>query len=255
MNVIGARVSTATNLEVRSRVGNKADVGSNDLLRYWHQDDDTDVILLYLESFGNPRQFARIARAVARAKPIVAVKAGRTVAGGRAASSHTDALARPDAAVDALLAQTGVIRVDTLEELFDVAQVLSDQPRPDGRRVGIITNSGGPGILAADACEANGLEVPELTETTQAALRRFLPAGGGVRNPVDLVASGSPGDYEKTIRLVVDDGNIDAVLGACTRTLPLTRPRMSRPPSRQRHETPANRSSSTSCRRRRRLAH
>jgi acetyl coenzyme A synthetase (ADP forming)-like protein len=197
-------------------VGNKADVSSNDLLRYWQQDDDTDVILLYLESFGNPRQFARIARTVSQTKPIVAVKAGRTIAGGRAASSHTAALASPDAAVDALFAQTGVVRVDTLEELFDVAQVLSDQPLPAGRRVGIVTNSGGPGILAADACEANGLVVPELSDTTQAALRKFLPAAAGVRNPVDLVASGSPGDYEKTIRLLLDDDNIDAVLVAFT---------------------------------------
>ena len=193
-------------------VGNKADVSSNDLLRYWEQDDGTDVILLYLESFGNPRQFARIARAVSQTKPIVAVKAGRTVAGSRAASSHTAALASPDAAVDALFAQTGVVRVDTLEELFDVAQVLTDQPLPAGRRVGIVTNSGGPGILAADACEANGLVVPELTETTQAALRGFLSSAAGVRNPVDLVASGRPGDYEKTIRLLLDDDNIDAVL-------------------------------------------
>ncbi len=193
-------------------VGNKADVSSNDLLRYWKQDEATDVIMLYLESFGNPRQFARIAREVSQIKPIVAVKAGRTVAGSRAASSHTAALASPDAAVDALFAQTGVIRVDTLEELFDVAQVLSDQQLPAGRRVGIVTNSGGPGILAADACEANGLVVPELTETTQAALRGFLSSAAGVRNPVDLVASGSPADYEKTIRLLLDDENVDAVL-------------------------------------------
>jgi acetyl coenzyme A synthetase (ADP forming)-like protein len=197
-------------------VGNKADVSSNDLLRYWQQDDGTDVILLYLESFGNPRQFARVARAVSQAKPIVAVKAGRTVAGGRAASSHTAALASPDAAVDALFAQTGVLRVDTLEELFDVAQVLSDQPLPAGRRVGIVTNSGGPGILAADACEANGLIVPELGEPTQAALREFLPAAAGVRNPVDLVASGTAADYEKTIRLLLNDDRVDAVLVAFT---------------------------------------
>jgi acetyl coenzyme A synthetase (ADP forming)-like protein len=193
-------------------VGNKADVSGNDLLRYWQTDDSTDVILLYLESFGNPRQFARVAREVSRTKPIVAVKAGRTVAGSRAASSHTAALASRDAAVDALFTQTGVIRVDTLEELFDVAQVLSDQPLPSGRRVGIVTNSGGPGILAADACEANGLMVPEFTEATQAALREFLPAAAGVRNPVDLVASGSASDYERSIRLLLADDNIDAVV-------------------------------------------
>jgi acetyl coenzyme A synthetase (ADP forming)-like protein len=193
-------------------VGNKADVSGNDLLRYWQTDDGTDVILLYLESFGNPRQFARVARQVSRTKPIVAVKAGRTVAGSRAASSHTAALASPDVAVDALFAQTGVIRVDTLQELFEVAQVLSDQPLPAGRRVGIVTNSGGPGILAADACEANGLVVPELAAATQAALREFLSGAAGVRNPVDLVASGSASDYERTIRLLVADENVDAVV-------------------------------------------
>jgi acetyl coenzyme A synthetase (ADP forming)-like protein len=193
-------------------VGNKADVSSNDLLRYWQGDDGTDVILLYLESFGNPRQFARVAREVSATKPIVAVKAGRTVSGSRAASSHTAALASPDAAVDALFAQTGVVRVDTLEELFDVAQVLSDQPLPAGRRVGIVTNSGGPGILAADACEANGLLVPELAEATQAALRGFLSSAAGVRNPVDLVASGSARDYEQTMRLLLADDDIDAIL-------------------------------------------
>jgi acyl-CoA synthetase (NDP forming) len=121
-------------------------------------------------------------------------------------------LASPDAAVDALFAQTGVVRVDTLEELFDVAQVLSNQPLPAGRRVGIVTNSGGPGILAADACEANGLLVPELSDATQAALREFLSSAAGVRNPVDLVASGSARDYEQSIRLLLADGDIDAIL-------------------------------------------
>ena len=173
-------------------VGNKADVSGNDLLQYWQQDDGTDVILLYLESFGNPRRFARVARQVSRTKPIVAVKAGRTVAGSRAASSHAAALASPDTAVDALFAQTGVIRVDTLEELFDAAQMLSTQPVPAGRRIAIVGNAGGPGILAADACEAAGLEVPELSAKTQDRLRSFLHGAASVRNPVDMVASASP---------------------------------------------------------------
>jgi acetate---CoA ligase (ADP-forming) len=193
-------------------VGNKADVSGNDLLQYWQEDDGTDVILLYLESFGNPRRFARVARQVSRAKPIVAVKAGRTVAGSRAASSHTAALASPDTAVDALFAQTGVIRVDTLEELFDAAQMLSTQPVPAGRRVAIVGNAGGPGILAADACEAAGLEVPELSEKTQDRLRSFLHGAASVRNPVDMVASASPANYEQAIRAVVDDDGIDAVI-------------------------------------------
>jgi acyl-CoA synthetase (NDP forming) len=153
-----------------------------------------------------------VAQEVSRRKPIVAVKAGRTKAGSRAASSHTAALTSPDGAVDALFSQSGVVRVDTLEELFDVAQVLAAQPLPAGRRVAIVSNSGGPGILAADACEANGLIVPELSSDSQAALRRFLPPAAGVRNPIDLVASGSASDYERSLDVVLADPNIDAVL-------------------------------------------
>src|SRR5262249_54931641 len=124
-------------------VGNKADVSGNDLIEFWEQDPGTDVILLYLESFGNPRRFGRIARRVARTKPIVAVKSGRTRAGIRAAASHTGSLAGPDVAVDALCRQSGVIRTDTIEELFDVAMLVANQPVPRGNRVGIVTNAGG----------------------------------------------------------------------------------------------------------------
>jgi acyl-CoA synthetase (NDP forming) len=197
-------------------VGNKADVSGNDLIQYWEQDERTAVILLYLESFGNPRKFARIARRVSRVKPIVAVKGGRTAAGRRGAASHTAALASPDVAVDALFHQAGVIRVDTLEELFAVAQVLSTQPVPAGRRVGIVGNAGGPGILAADACEGAGLEVPELSEATQAELRSFLPPTAGVRNPVDMVASATAADYERALRAVAADPGIDAVIAMFT---------------------------------------
>src|SRR6266516_2481922 len=141
-------------------VGNKADVSGNDLLSYWADDPRTGVVVLYLESFGNPRKFARVAPEVARRKPIIAVKSGRSAAGTRAASSHSAALANLDIAVDALFAQAGVIRTSTLEELFDVAALLSTQPVPAGRRVGVVTNAGGPGSLLADACEGRGLELP-----------------------------------------------------------------------------------------------
>jgi acetyl coenzyme A synthetase (ADP forming)-like protein len=193
-------------------VGNKADVSGNDLLQYWEEDPDTDVVLLYLESFGNPRKFARLARRVSRKKPVVAVKSGRTQAGTRAAGSHTAALASSDVAVDALFRQAGVIRVDTLEELFDAAQVLAHQPLPTGRRVAIVSNGGGPGILAADACAGAGLEVPELTSATRAALRSFTSPDAGVRNPVDLIASASAETYERALRTVLADEVIDAVL-------------------------------------------
>ncbi len=199
-------------------VGNKADVSGNDLLQYWETDPDSDVILLYLESFGNPRKFARIARRVSRRKPIVAVKSGRTAAGIRAASSHTAAMATPDAAVDALFHQCGVIRVDTLDELFDVALVLASQPLPGGRRVAVVGNSGGPGILATDACAGAGLEVPELSAMTQSALRAIVDPNAAVANPVDLVAGATPELYEQALRLVLADEGIDAVVAVATAT-------------------------------------
>jgi acetyl coenzyme A synthetase (ADP forming)-like protein len=193
-------------------VGNKADVSGNDLLAYWAEDPKTDVIVLYLESFGNPRRFARIAPEVARLKPIVAVKSGRSAAGTRAAASHSAALASLDVAVDALFEQAGVIRTNTLEELFDVATLLATQPIPAGRRVGVVTNAGGPGILLADACEAQGLELPQLAETTLAALRAFLPPEAGLSNPIDMIASATPEQYERTIRIVGADPNVDALV-------------------------------------------
>jgi acetyl coenzyme A synthetase (ADP forming)-like protein len=193
-------------------VGNKSDVSGNDLLQHWETDPNTDVILFYLESFGNPRKFARLARRIARRKAIVAVKGGRTQAGSRAASSHTAALASPDVAVDALFRQAGVIRVDTLEQLLDTAQVLAHQPLPPGRRVAIIGNAGGPGILAADACAGAGLDVPELTADTQAALRAFVAVDASVRNPIDLVASATAEQYDRALRVVLADPAVDAVL-------------------------------------------
>ncbi len=199
-------------------VGNKADVSSNDLLQYWEDDPGTDVVLLYLESFGNPRKFARIARRVSRRKPIVAVKSGRTPVGVRAASSHTAAMASPDTAVDALFRQTGVIRVDTLEEQFDMALVLGSQPLPAGNRVAIVGNSGGPGILATDACVAAGLEVPTLGEATQQALRAILDPKAATANPVDLVAGATPEHYRQATELLLADPDVDAVLVICTPT-------------------------------------
>lgn len=193
-------------------VGNKADVSGNDLLQYWESDPATRVILLYLESFGNPRRFARIARRVGRNKPIVAVKAGRSGSGRRAAGSHTAALAASDVATDALFHQAGVIRADTLDELFEIAAALESQPLAQGQRVGIITNAGGPGILCADACEAGDLTVPELDAAAQMALRRFLPAAAGVSNPVDMVASAGPSSYTQAIEAVLASPQIDALI-------------------------------------------
>jgi acyl-CoA synthetase (NDP forming) len=193
-------------------LGNKGDVSGNDLLQYWEQDPGTRVIGLYLESFGNPRRFLRLAARVARKKPIIAVKAGRTQAGSRAAGSHTAALAASDMAVDALFRQTGVIRAATIDELIDTAACLGSQPLPAGRRVAIVTNAGGPGILAADACEAAGLTLASFVEGTVARLRTILPPSASVGNPVDMVASAGADECAKVIESVLDDPNVDALL-------------------------------------------
>ena len=199
-------------------VGNKADVSGNDLLQYWEDDPRTDVVLLYLESFGNPRKFARLARRISRQKPVVAVKSGRTTVGSRAARSHTAALASPDTAVDALFRQAGVVRVDTLPQLLDVGTVLSSQPPPAGRRLAIVGNSGGPAILAADACEGLGLDVPELTAATQEILGRIGGPGAAVANPVDLLAGVDAPRLGAAITAVLDDTTVDAVLVVFTPT-------------------------------------
>ncbi len=193
-------------------VGNKVDVSGNDLIQYWAEDANTDVVLLYLESFGNPKKFGEIARRVARKKPIVAVKAGRSKGGARAAESHTGALASSDAIVADLFRQAGVIRTDTLEEMFDVATMLANQPLPIGRRVAIVTNAGGPGILAADACEANGLVLAQLSDETTARLRASLPPAASVHNPVDMIASASSEDYRHAMELLLGDPAVDSVL-------------------------------------------
>ena len=193
-------------------VGNKVDVSGNDLIQYWAEDPRTTVILLYLESFGNPKKFGEIARRVGRVKPIVAVKAGRSKAGARAGSSHTGALATDDTVVDALFHQAGIIRTDTLEELFDVASLLANQPLPRGRRVAILTNAGGPGILAADACEARGLDVAAITEQTRSELRTFLPQAASIANPVDMLASAPAAHYRRSLSTLLRDENVDSVL-------------------------------------------
>ncbi|HTI36044.1 MAG TPA: acetate--CoA ligase family protein, partial [Vicinamibacterales bacterium] len=193
-------------------VGNKADVSSNDLLEYWESDPRTRVILLYLESFGNPRRFARLARRIAREKPIVALKAGRSRAGSRAAGSHTAALAAKDTAVDALFRQAGVIRADTIDEMFDIAACLDAQPLPAGPRVAIVTNAGGPAILAVDACEAAGLRVVEFGPELRERLETFLPRNASVANPIDMIASAGADAYQRTIETVLDAADVDSLI-------------------------------------------
>ncbi len=194
-------------------VGNKADISGNDLLDFWEEDLNTNLVMLYLESFGNPRRFSRIARRVARRKPILAVKSGRSPAGSRATSSHTGAmLAASDVTVDALFRQAGVIRAESLGELFDVASLLVNAPLPAGRRVGIVTNAGGLGILCADACEAGGLEVPVLSSETTSRLAEFLPPAASLANPVDMIASATSEQYARAIGLLAESHDVDSLI-------------------------------------------
>jgi acetyl coenzyme A synthetase (ADP forming)-like protein len=194
-------------------VGNKADLSGNDFIQYWADDPATDVIALYLESIGNPRKFARISRRVGRQKPILVVKSGRSTAGARATSSHTGALlGASDVTVDALFKQAGVIRTDTLGEFFDVATLLANQPRPKGNRVAILTNGGGPGILCADACEADGLVVPQVPDEIKAKLAEFLPPEAGYNNPVDMIAAAPPESFRKALKILAEWDGIDAII-------------------------------------------
>ena len=204
----------ATGLGVTSfvSIGNKADVSSNDLLEWWEDDDETEMVVLYLESFGNPRAFARIARRLARRKPILALKGGSTGAGSRAAGSHTAALAGSDVAVDALFRQAGVIRARTLDELLDVATLLSAQPVPRGRRVALVTNAGGLGILAADASEAVGLELPQPSDATRAALVEVMPQEGSSANPIDLLGGATADSFAAALPPVLADPAFDAAI-------------------------------------------
>jgi acetyl coenzyme A synthetase (ADP forming)-like protein len=201
-------------------VGNRADITANDLLEYWESDARTDVTLLYIESFSDPRRFSRVAPRVGRTKPVVVVKSGRSQAGARATSSHTGAmLAASDLTVDALFEQAGVIRTDSLAEMLDVASLLANQPLPGGRRVAVLTNAGGPGIMCADACEASGLELPPPPKEVQERLRRLLPPEASLANPVDMIATATAEQYRESISTLAAWDGIDALIVIFVRPL------------------------------------
>ena len=201
-------------------MGAKADLSGNDLLQFWEADSGTDVVLLYLESFGNPRRFGQVARRVTTRKPVIAVKSGRVQAAPRRDSSQTGALlAASDTHVDALFRHAGVIRTDTLGEMFDLAGLLARQPPPRGDRVAVVTNAGGLGVQCADACAAAGLRVSPLAEPAQRALEAVLPAGAAVTNPVDLSAAAGAAAYERALASVLADPSVDAVIVLFARSL------------------------------------
>ncbi|MEA3247950.1 MAG: acetate--CoA ligase family protein [Gemmatimonadota bacterium] len=193
-------------------VGNKPDVSGNDLLELWEHNPSVKVILMYVESFGNPRRFLDIASRITKAKPIIVVKSGRSRAGARAASSHTGALAASDVAVDALLAQAGVIRAATVEELFEIASAFNVRTLPASRRTAVLTNAGGPGILAADALDAARVALPDLDPATIRALTPLFPEEASIRNPLDMIASASAPAYTTALTALLADPNVDAAM-------------------------------------------
>jgi len=193
-------------------MGNKPDVSGNDLLLHWEHDPTVGLVLMYVENFGNPRKFLEIARRMTRTKPIIVVKSGRSKVGARAASSHTGALAASDTLVDAMLAQAGVIRAETVEELFDLAMAFSGERTPRSRRTAVVTNSGGPGILAADALERVAVELPELSPETVARLKPLFPEEASLRNPLDMIASATPAGYRAALDALLNDPHVDSAL-------------------------------------------
>ncbi|MFC1555045.1 acetate--CoA ligase family protein [candidate division KSB1 bacterium] len=199
-------------LSMFASIGNKADISGNDLLEYWEHDPRTDVILMYLESFGNSGRFTQIAKRVSKHKPIIAVKAGRTVAGAKAASSHTGAIAGADIASTAILEQCGVIRVTTIAEMFDLAMAFSRKKYPKGKKVAIISNGGGPAIMAVDACTSVGLDVAPFSDETQKKIRNRLEDIAATSNPVDMIGIAGPKEYEDILKIVDNEKDVDSIL-------------------------------------------
>jgi acyl-CoA synthetase (NDP forming)/GNAT superfamily N-acetyltransferase len=193
-------------------VGNKLDVSSNDMLLWWEHDGVTRLAILYIESFGNPRKFARSARRVAHQMPVLTVHAGRSAAGQQAAASHTAAVATPLASRQALFDQAGIIATPGLGELTDAAALLATQPAPAGRSVAIICNAGGAGVLAADACTDQGMIVHQPRGITRQRLRTFVPDGGAVTGPVDTTATVSCDAFRQCLELLSADDDVDAII-------------------------------------------
>jgi acyl-CoA synthetase (NDP forming)/GNAT superfamily N-acetyltransferase len=214
--LVSAAQRAGTGISQFVSVGNKADVSGNDLLLRWERDPGTRVIGMYLESFGDPQRFARIARRVSRSKPILAIKSGRSPAGQRAGQSHTAAAASSDVAVDAAFRNSGVLRMTTMQDMLNAARVLSEQPLPAGPRVAIIGNSGGPGILGADAAAAAGLLTVELGPSTRDRLRAAVPGAASTQNPVDLGAAVTPDEVRAALAVLLIADEVDAVLTVFT---------------------------------------
>jgi acetyltransferase len=193
-------------------LGNKADVNEVDLLQAWENDKDSRVIIVYMEGLRDGRQFMDVARRVTRHTPVIAVKSGNTAAGSRAVSSHTGSLAGSERAYQAAFGQSGVLRASSIEQLFDYALAFAYQPPLQGRNVAIVTNAGGPGIMATDALESNGMKLATLQPETVELLRQGLPAAANVYNPVDVIGDALADRYEHALQAVLADKNVEGVL-------------------------------------------
>ncbi|MEO0074315.1 MAG: acetate--CoA ligase family protein [candidate division WOR-3 bacterium] len=223
VNALEYAIAEEVGLSKFVSIGNKADVNECDLLAYLRDDPETDVIMFYLEDLVAPGRFMQIARETTshphHPKPILAIKAGRTREGAKAASSHTGALAGSDAAYDAFFAQARILRVDTINELFAKAAALAYQPAPRGRRVAILTNAGGVGIMATDACVRNGLQLADFTEKTREELKKRLPPTAAISNPVDVIGDADKERYRAALEILVRDENVDGLIPIWTPTL------------------------------------
>ncbi len=193
-------------------IGNRADIASTDLLLYWENDPAVRVILLYLESYDDPELFVRVARRVSRSKPVLAIKGGSTPEGSRATRSHTGAMSTSSMVSAALLREAGIVAVNTINELFESAVLLANQPVPRGRNVAVLSSGGGPGILAADACARNGLKLPELSSATLARIKSVIKRDININNPIDLTAGVSPEEFESALKILAEDQDFDSII-------------------------------------------
>ena len=193
-------------------LGNKADLAENDFLELFRKDKSTAVIAAYLEGVKDGPRFMEVARNVSREKPIIVVNSGRTAVGSRAVSSHTGTLAGSDAAYNAAFRQSGVIRANSLEEMLDYSRAFSTYPFPRGKKVAILTNAGGLGILTADACYSIGLSIYSFEEGTITKLKQKLPEAAGLYNPVDVLGDAGPQLYEHALEVLLADSNVDGII-------------------------------------------
>ena len=193
-------------------LGNKADIDEVALLEAWGADPNTSVIIAYLEGISDGPAFIKTARATGKTKPVIVVKSGRTASGSKAVSSHTGSLAGSDAAYDAAFLQAGALRAETVQQLFDYSTAFAYQPLLRGNRIAIVTNAGGPGVMATDACEGNGLVLAELLPETEAVLAEALPAAASIQNPVDVLGDARADRYAAAMKAVAEDPNVDGIL-------------------------------------------